>query len=276
MVARLFDPIVTRIFASEGGYCNDAHDPGGPTKYGITIIDVRKYLKPDAKASDVKALTTDQAKSIYREHYWRPVRGAELAAGLDYSVMDYGVNSGVGRAGRVLRRLCDLPTDTHAITPEVVAAAARRDAKALIRAMNSERLQFLQGLSTWKYFGKGWGSRVSRVRTDSLSFAADNVAGLSAAGDVPEEPAAKGVVPASKVPATVAKGTAGGSAGASYPLWDWITGHPIETAALVALAVVAIGLLYVIFEQRRQKKQNFIPAHIQPLPEVATDQGTLL
>lgn len=38
--------------------------------YGITIYDYRKYVKPDATAADVRAMSVDQAKAIYRKRYW--------------------------------------------------------------------------------------------------------------------------------------------------------------------------------------------------------------
>src|SRR5262245_3942254 len=51
-----FPLVFDRVLKHEGGatYTNHPADPGGPTKYGITIHDVRKYLKPGATASDVK------------------------------------------------------------------------------------------------------------------------------------------------------------------------------------------------------------------------------
>ena len=49
-----YDAALARLLAHEGGYTNDAADPGGPTNFGITIYDYRKYVKPDATAADVK------------------------------------------------------------------------------------------------------------------------------------------------------------------------------------------------------------------------------
>jgi hypothetical protein len=44
-------------------------DPGGPTNFGITIIDYRKYVKSNATAADVRAMKVEEAKRIYREKY---------------------------------------------------------------------------------------------------------------------------------------------------------------------------------------------------------------
>src|SRR5690242_12420737 len=88
----------------EGGYGNDPRDAGGPTNYGITIADVRRFLNPKATALDVKNLTKAQAIDIYRNKYWKTelYDCDKLDSGLDCSVFDCGVNSGVGRSKRFL------------------------------------------------------------------------------------------------------------------------------------------------------------------------------
>ena len=56
------------------------------------------------------------AKRIYRSKYWNATRCDDLPAGVDYAVFDYAVNSGVGRAGKVLRRLVGLASNSSAMT----------------------------------------------------------------------------------------------------------------------------------------------------------------
>ena len=38
-----YDRELAEVLEQEGGYSNDPGDPGGPTKYGITIWDARMY-----------------------------------------------------------------------------------------------------------------------------------------------------------------------------------------------------------------------------------------
>src|SRR5665213_1665195 len=144
-----YDAAMRAVLAHEGGYSNDAADPGGPTKYGITIADVRAYLNAGAGADDVKALSAEQALAIYRAHYADPLRYDDLPAGVDFAVLDYGINSGISRSGRVLRRMLRLADDTSAVTDAVIAAARAADAPSLIVAICDERLRFLQSLKTW-------------------------------------------------------------------------------------------------------------------------------
>lgn len=173
-----YERSIANVLISEGGYTNDRSDPGGPTNWGITIYDVRKYVKADASAADVKRLTKATAIRIYKSRYWDAVRADELPAGLDYSVFDEGVNSGVVRAGKVLRRLVGAPPDDGVITDAVLTQIKRRDPVLLISAFNDERLGFLKRLHTWPVFGKGWGRRVASVKAISLDMAGARPPGL--------------------------------------------------------------------------------------------------
>lgn len=144
---------LTEMLKDEGGYTNDPKDPGGPTNFGITIADYRKYIKPNATATDVKNMKVEEAKSVYKPKYWDAVNGDGLPSGVDYCVFDYGVNSGVNRANKILAKL----TNT--------------DAVKTINSICDERLAFLQSLPTWGRFGKGWGTRVANVRHKSIVLA---------------------------------------------------------------------------------------------------------
>lgn len=165
-----YDICLPLLLAHEGGYTNDARDPGGPTNFGITIFDYRKYIKPDAAAADVRAMSIEQAKRIYRARYWDVQRCDELPAGVDYAVFDYGVNSGVGRSGKVLRRLLKLSENSDAVDDAVIAAARASDAAILVKAICGERLRFLQSLKTWPVFGAGWARRVKEVQLAALTM----------------------------------------------------------------------------------------------------------
>src|SRR5690242_3601962 len=116
MAASTYDDALARLLAHEGGYTNHPDDPGGPTNFGITIADYRRYARADATAADVRAMSVEEAKAIYRKRYWDAQRCDDLPAGVDYAVFDYGVNSGIGRSGKVLRRALALADDTSKIT----------------------------------------------------------------------------------------------------------------------------------------------------------------
>ena len=101
--------IAKEIVAREGGYVNDPDDPGGATKYGVTIHTMRRLGLDldgdgDVDARDVRRLTQTQAVDIFVEHYFNRPRIAELPASLQASVFDMYVNAG-GNAVKILQRL---------------------------------------------------------------------------------------------------------------------------------------------------------------------------
>jgi len=155
---------------AESSYTNHPSDPGGPTNFGITIEDYRRYVKPDATAADVKAMKVEEAKAIYKARYWDAMHCDELPVGVDYAVFDFGVNSGVSRAAKVLQRTLDVAAD-GIICGETLKAAIAADPKTLIASICDERLSFLKRLKTWPVFGTGWGRRVSKVRTTAIAMA---------------------------------------------------------------------------------------------------------
>jgi lysozyme family protein len=262
MAASSYDEALRRLLVHEGGYSNHPSDPGGPTNWGITIHDYRKYVKPNATAADVRGMPVEVAKRIYRSKYWNAMRCDELPAGVDYAVFDYGVNSGIGRAGKVLRRLVGLAGNSGAVTDEVIAAVRRRQPRPLVEAICDERLAFLRRLRTWPVFGNGWGRRVREVRAAALAMAgksghpADHVGedpgadGKSAGGKPPPKPApkpapgapAKGRTP--PVPAAKKFGIGAAVVAAVAALAQWAGDHPILTGGAVVLA--ALGVLVVV------------------------------
>lgn len=190
-------PSIDRVLVSEGGYTNDREDPGGCTNLGVTIFDTRLYVKKNATCADVKKLTRATVVPIYGKEYWDALNADALPSGLDFSVFDEGVNSGVGRAGRVLRQLLGLPTHDWHVTQEVLDAIKGRAVTALIRQFNAERSAFLHRLKTCPTFCGGWDKRVRSVNAVSLQLAAGAAVPLSppAPPQLPAKVAAKPVTP---------------------------------------------------------------------------------
>jgi lysozyme family protein len=295
MAASSYDPSLSRLLVHEGGYTNDAADTGGPTNFGITIYDYRQYVKPGATAADVRAMTVDQAKTIYRVRYWDACACDDLPAGVDDTVFDYGVNSGIGRAKKVLQRVVGVAAD-GVLGPDTMREVNARDPRDIIGAVNDERLRFLQSLRTWPVFGKGWGRRVIEVRAFSLQLAATAAAQPAApaatpvaaaptrvSGDAAAQTAApilaaaiplptpspdvqqagKGVVPlAAPLRAAVdhknkiASGGVAAGGASTATWWDWVHAHPYEAGAIVAGGgVVVAGAGYAI-EQFHKANQE--------------------
>lgn len=168
--SRQFEICVALLLNHEGGNDDDPDDPGGRTSRGILQREWDRWRTLHAGLpSDVWQAPQDQVLAIYREWYWNALNCDRLAAGLDYAVFDYGVNSGISRAARVLQGFVGAVVDGE-IGPETIGKAARAGPAKLVAQICDERLTFLRGLSTWWKFGGGWTARVNDVRAAALAM----------------------------------------------------------------------------------------------------------
>ncbi|MDD9923938.1 MAG: holin-associated N-acetylmuramidase [Boseongicola sp.] len=152
------ESIASAIIAREGGYVNDRDDPGGATKYGVTVHTMRRLgldLNQDGRidASDVQSLSKSQAKRIFIDHYFHAPRIADLPTPLHATVFDMRVNAG-GWAVRILQRLTTkmgFPArDDGVIGPqtlEAVRRAVRAAPNHIVDAYGIERRNYYYSLA---------------------------------------------------------------------------------------------------------------------------------
>jgi uncharacterized protein (TIGR02594 family) len=176
-----FASCVALVLRDEGGNDDDPRDPGGRTSRGIQQREWDVWRQTHlGLPADVWQAPQDQILAIYHESYWSPLNCDALPAGVDYTVFDYGVNSGINRSAKVLQGFVGADVDGE-IGPKTIAAVAQHDASTLIKQISDERLTFLQGLNAWPTFGRGWTARVQRVRDAALAMVRSPAVG----GDVP-------------------------------------------------------------------------------------------
>lgn len=95
--------LAEEIVAREGGYVHDPDDPGGATKYGVTLATLRR-VRGKADVADLRALGRAEAIDIFIKNYFEHPRIGDLPRALQASVFDMYVNAGAG-AVRILQRL---------------------------------------------------------------------------------------------------------------------------------------------------------------------------
>jgi len=90
-----FNEIIEVVLKHEGGYVNDPKDPGGETNFGIS-----KRAYPDV---DMKTLTKEGAKDIYKRDYWDRNHCGDLPDELRHVYFDMCVNMGRARATKIMQ-----------------------------------------------------------------------------------------------------------------------------------------------------------------------------
>lgn len=102
--------ILGAVFLMEGGYSNNAKDPGGETNHGITKAVAVSHKEILAKEygwdGSMKGLTKDMAAGIYIEDYlFKPnfIEFASISPAITHKLVDAGVNTGTARPSRWLQ-----------------------------------------------------------------------------------------------------------------------------------------------------------------------------
>ena len=170
MARETFPAALNLILKHEGGYVDHPLDPGGATNFGITRATLAAVRGRPVSKAEVMSLTRQDAADIYRARYWDAVAGDDLPAGIDLVIFDAAVNSGPSRAVRWLQEVLALRAD-GVMGSNTIAAVRQSSIAATITGYSARRLGFLQRLSTWRAFGRGWSRRVRETETAALAMA---------------------------------------------------------------------------------------------------------
>jgi len=157
------------MIKSEGGFVNDSRDAGGATNWGVTKAVWEAWVKHPVTVDDMKQLTQDQVKPLYKKNYWDAVHGDDLPIGVDFLVFSFGVNAGTGRSIKILQTSLGTVAD-GAIGPNTLKKIQEADAKDLIEKFSAAKILFYKSLSTFATFGRGWVNRVEREKQEALTM----------------------------------------------------------------------------------------------------------
>ncbi len=162
----------------EGGLVDHPSDPGGITKWGISLrflrsvgIDINGDGVIDGK--DIRSLTEKQVKKVYHDHFWSKCYCDFLPAGVDLAAFDCGVNQGPGRAKRLLQKALKVKVDGK-VGPITLAAANKADPVELLGEFMVRRALHYSGLLNMMIFGLGWFRRLFDIHRCALAVLNNN------------------------------------------------------------------------------------------------------
>ena len=151
-----FNKAFDRVIGHEGGYVNHPSDPGGETNWGVTRNTARAY----GYNGDMRAMTREQAKPIYKTGFWDRIQGDKLHDAVAFQLFDAAVNHGIGNAVRMMQRALGVADD--GIVGNVTLSALQAiNPSDFVLKFNAQRLNFYTSLSTFGTFGKGWVRRIA-------------------------------------------------------------------------------------------------------------------
>lgn len=152
-----FLPAVVKTIAHEGGarYTETAGDTGGATKYGIS-----KRAYPQL---DIRNLTEDQAREIYRRDYWNLIKGDSIQSqAVAENIFDSAVNLGSGRTIRLVQLTLGVAQD-GALGQDTLAALNKADPERFIADFTLAKIARYVGICnkdrTQSKFLLGWLNR---------------------------------------------------------------------------------------------------------------------
>lgn len=161
--------MIEDILAREGGYVNDPADAGGATNFGVTIGTYSRYLGYKASIAQVKAMSQDVARDIYKRNYFEKPRLHMLHGAIQAQMFDCAINHGAKNPIKWLQKITNqaldarlkmdgmIGTKTATAVNEFVELAGSKIAN---NAMVEERVEFYLRLIERKpsqiKFRRGW------------------------------------------------------------------------------------------------------------------------
>ena len=159
------------VLAHEGGFTSDPRDKGnslpdgraGSTMLGCTQANWEAYVGHQVTWDDMKKLTKDDVKPLYKKNYWDAVSGDSLPSGVDYAAFDFAINAGPAASRKMIQHALGVTAD-GVFGSKTLAAIQSSDAKELMQKFSDAKTTFYKGLGNFNVYGKGWLQRVADVQ----------------------------------------------------------------------------------------------------------------
>lgn len=144
------------VLGSEGAFVDNAADPGGATRWGIT----QRVARAWGYTGPMEELPQATAREIAYAQYWDPYRCNELPQGVALQVFDAAYNG--GHPVQWLQLAVGVKVDGH-LGPLTVAAAQKAPVGTTVARFNAYRLMYLASLAYAERaaFNGGWMRRIA-------------------------------------------------------------------------------------------------------------------
>jgi lysozyme family protein len=158
---------LTFITTDEGEELNVSPDePGGASKWGVTLTDLSEVRGKACTVADVSALTQDDANAIYSTRFAVPIQFNVLPSGVDYRMLDCAVTLGITGSIEAIQMCLAMWPTTGAMDAATLAAVGKVTPAVLVLQLDAAWLTWKRSLEPngWETYGHGWNNRVLKVK----------------------------------------------------------------------------------------------------------------
>ncbi len=174
-----FELAYKHVAGVEGGLADHKNDPGGVTKYGVSLRFLEDYGKTkhgrkvlteirifSVDRRSIVELTKEQAKRILYNAFWLSPKIYKLPLYLSIITYDYAINSGSFYGVKVLQKAIGTSVD-GVIGSETLKMAFQADTEKSAKLMLEERAKYYMRLCQQKpklkVFRRGWLNRIEKL-----------------------------------------------------------------------------------------------------------------
>lgn len=174
----IYDTAWGYVLENEGGYSEHRNDPGGATKYGISLRFLKRLpidegdINEDGKIDekDIQALSLEEAKEMYKKHFWFSASCDRIKqARIAVKLFDMAVNFGVKTAARMLQKVIGTDQD-GIIGPKTLSKINKVDLidcpsilNRLCNVCEEKYMAIVERAPEQKVFLNGWLKRAKRI-----------------------------------------------------------------------------------------------------------------
>ena len=164
------NPIILSPFIRkwEGGFTNHPLDPGGATKWGVTLNTYRLYYGLNKTVEDLKNMTESEWNHIYIKGFWDKALATQIVSqSVANMIVDWGWNAGMKTAIRATQRILGTTPD-GIMGPITIGFINRANARDLFNKLYDARKRYYEDLVARKpqmrVFLRGWMNRLNDLK----------------------------------------------------------------------------------------------------------------
>lgn len=149
-----FSAAASFVLQEEGSeFVDDPSDPGGPTRYGISLKN-----HPTLTLDDIRNMTPEKARAIYFSEYFEPIQGNSWPDVFQLPLLDAAILQGPVRAVEFMQTALYVSANGK-VGPATLGAARRASVKPVLARFTAQRIESFSQASDWRKAGAGWSAR---------------------------------------------------------------------------------------------------------------------